>query len=241
MTITGEQLITNALDMIAEAGRAQIDDHEMDRASAHSAIVLDSLNREPETAVGGVVRVRVELPAGVNRFTWGPQADIDSMVPSDVNTWSIVDAAGVERSRGQYLVLPSEWAALQEVTDRGEPMHLYWPKTLVGQHYEFFVHPTPAEDVGIVLYASVPKLDRIDRGRTYTLDPGRGEYLVLNMAVALGPLYSYPIPPSVYSRLQAAADRLQDTREVSQVQAPSTPGWAEMGTGFSRRLWRRRF
>lgn len=235
MNISGEQLLLSAIDLIAEPGLSATEVEEVELAARHSVIVLDNLNLVPETAVGGAVRIVHTLPEGREVFTWGPGGDIDGAIPADISYWAILGADGTEYSRGARLLTPGEWSNRQQYDARGEPEVLYWPKTLVaGGRYELFVNPTPARPTGIVIYARVPKLDRISRNATYELDPGRGEHLMLQLAIAVAPVLGHPVPPSVYTRARAAADRLADTRELDSVQDVSSPRWL-IGEFYDRR------
>ena len=212
-------------------------DQELDTISAHSVIVLDNLNLVPETAVSGVARVEVQVPASGD-FWWGRGGDvkwdlepgIDSegnqrpvrnvdQLPVEIERWAIVDAASGERGYGR--VYPGPAPADPQT---GEPTILYWTKILDNERYAFQVRPAGAGEK-LAIYARIPKFDRIDRGVNYELDPGRGEYLMTMLAIAVAPVFGYPVPPSIYTRAQAAQARLTDLSALSREAGPTTPDW----------------
>ena len=224
MTITGEDILMAALDRILEPGTPQTADRDIDTLARHSAIVLDNLNQVPETVIGGSVNREVALAAGQNMFTWGPGGNIDGPVPVDITYWSVIDDAGIERARGSRLATVEEWASFQSALSRGRPEYVYWPRTLLDSgRYEFFVYPTPDSALTLKFYARIAKLDRISRNQTYELDPGRAEFLVLELAKVAGPVFNFPVPPEVYTAAQVAAERLSDNRDYEAVQEVSSP------------------
>lgn len=226
MRATGREIVEAALELVMGPGA----DHDIENSEAlaqHSKFVLDSLNAEPSTAIGGVERVVVPLPAGSNSFTWGPGGTIDrSELPSGIVAWNSIEPSGQEYPRGARLLSSTEFADLQwdKDADSDWPTYLYWPRTLndSGQ-YEFFYWPrTSAPGTSIALYASVPKLDNIELDGEYQLDTGRGDFLVTQLALAASPVFGFPVSPQLRGRAREAAIRLGAfSREEETLQPPS--------------------
>ena len=241
MKISGTEFLFNTLNLVAESVRTVRTDKELEVISDHSVVVLDNLNLVPETAVGGIVRE--DIPgvddSGAPRFTWnsegsftwGPSGNVNKLVPVEIQWWSVVNTDGQEYSRGGYSTSPAP--AIKNTS--GIPDTLYWSKTINEENqFTFTFRPVPSPDTKIAFYARVPKVDRILPATEYVLDPGRGEYLMLMLAIAVAPIFGYPVPPSVYTRAQAAEARLADDSATARDQYPATPGWM-IGTGRRRR------
>ena len=226
MKITGRRIIELALDLALEPGQEH-DGENIAILARHSEILLPSLNAEPSTAVGGVERVVVDLPAPSNTFSWGPGGTIDrSQLPSGIQSWNAIEPSGQEYPRGARLLSTTEYADLQwdKDSDSDWPTYLYWPRTLndSGQ-YEFFYWPrTSAPGTRIALYAKVPKLDGIALDGEYELDTGRSDFLVTQLALAAGPVFGIDTSPSLRMRARESAIRLGAfSREEETLQPPS--------------------
>ena len=230
MEITGRQLLSLALDLIDSGDEGLGPDLDnLERLAAHSVVVFDSLNVSPETSVGGVVRVRIPLPVGRTEFTWGPGGDVTRPLPTSVEAWS-VGAAGGERDadgnlrthlyRGTRLWTTEEWAAYSGVEQDGDEVYgLFWPKTLDSSgRYTFHVYPRTQAATELLMWVTIPKVDRIELDETYQLDPGRGQYLQASLAVAFAPVIGLPVHPSVYDILRNATARLGNFSVEEEVQ-----------------------
>ena len=226
MNIRGSELIDLALDLALEPGQEH-DEENRATLARHSKILLSSLNAEPSTAIGGVIRVEVDLPADSNKFTWGPGGDVNrSQLPSAITAWNAIEPSGQEYPRGARLLSSTEFADLQwdKDADSDFPTYLYWPRTLTDAGlYEFFYWPrTLTTGTKIALYARVPTLDSIDLGESYELDTGRGDFLVTQLALAAGPVFGMPTSPELRSRAREAAIRLGAfAREEETLQPPA--------------------
>ena len=228
MEITGRELLALALDLIDTPDDGSGADLEnLERLAAHSVLALDSLNTQPETAVGGVIHVTVPVPAGRTEFTWGPGGDVTRPLPTAMSAWAVQkpDEEDTRLYRSTRLWSTEEWAAYTGLDQDSEyPYGIYWPKTLDDAgRYTFHIWPRTSTAVNVHLWMTVPKLDRIELDETYQLDAGRGQYLQATLAVAFAPVLGLPVHPSVYDILRNATGRLGEFSREKEVQhIPST-------------------
>ena len=214
-------------------------ERQMNMLARRSRHVLDSMNTEPATTVGGVVKVPVTLATGAASFTWGPGGDVDRPPLSDIRAWAYEDAGGLERWRGPSAVLNApQWSAIQDQYSqpRDTPLWLWWPRTLEDGRYTIHVAPAVSRPTRLFVYADVPRIVEVERGadgRQYELDPGVASYLIYKLAIDAAPVLDLPLPPEVYSGALAAAERVgQFNRESAALQA--APEWL-IGHYYSRR------
>lgn len=237
MRTTGQELIDLALDRALVPGEGH-DEVEVTTLVRHSKTLLNSLNREPSTAVGGVVRVETALPAGSSSFTWGPPpstiSTADYPLPSNIVAWNAIDAAGQEYPRGARMLSSAEFANLQfeKETTSNFLSYLYWPRTLddAGRYTFYFWPktegaatdpPTPGTS-SIALYATIPKLETIEIGTTYEIDDGRAEFLVTQLALLACDIFRFQASPQLRGAAREAAIRLGAfAREDNTLHVPS--------------------
>ena len=221
MQTNGQEIIQLALDRALEPG-GEHDQEIVALVARHSKTLLDSLNTEPSTAVGGVIRKSIILPHGSSTFTWGPGGHIDPPLPTNIVSWNAIDQAGQEYPRGARLLNSREFAALQFEKDTSSSFlsYLYWPRTLDGNgRYTFHFWPStegapaaegaplPESGSGIALYATVPKITEITLDGTYQIDGGRAEFLVTQLAVMACEVVGMPVSPTLRSAAREAAIR----------------------------------
>lgn len=228
MEATGREIARHALELVS-GGDGDIDDQDPDieRLAQFSPFVLNMLNAEAATAVGGTSRSTVTLPAGRDSFTWGPGGDVDAAVPSDVSAWSVVNTAGYPEPRGRMLTT-REWADLQYWTDfdcDDSPLKIHWPRTLDGDgRFTFYIWPKLTRETVLHLWASVPKLDRISLGTTYRLDPARGMYLVLKLARHAAAVWGWRVTPEMLALELQTADAI-DAQSEQRHLLKASPRW----------------
>ena len=233
MRITGRDIASAALDYVLQGADEAISDIDSSRVLvSRSRFVLDSLNQDPLTSVGAETRYDVPLAINQDAFTWGPGGDVDAHIPTTVRSWSVIDTTGVERTRGSLLVNVEQWSALRahHHDSQHEAEFLYWERTLNDARYTFHVLPPSSREQTIRLYARVPKLDLIDLGTTYDLDPGRAAYLVTALAIDCAPVWGFPIPPALYAVHSENRRRLADRNE----ETPFDPMESRYGIGLDR-------
>lgn len=222
MRISGEDLARAALDIVTSAG-SRPSAADLESIAFRSRFVLDNLNTDPLTTVGGVVRYGVPLAMGQKTFTWGPGGDVkvpgrtppvDAELPSEVTVWSYLEESDedIEHSRGGRLLTVREYVGSRYYEHgEGEPLWLYWEKTLVDGRYTFYITPPPDRGLTVYLYARVPKIVQIDLGEEYDLDPGRADYLALELAHDAASAFNQEFSPAAYARLRAARVRLANS------------------------------
>ena len=221
MQATGQEIIQLALDRALEPG-GEHDQEIVALVGRHSKTLLDSLNTEPSTAVGGVVRRSIILPHGSSEFTWGPGGDIAPPLPTNIVSWNAIDQAGQEYPRGARLLNSREWSALQFEKDTSSSFlsYLYWPRTLDSAgRYTFHFWPStegappaegdplPTSGAGIALYATVPKITEIALDGNYQIDGGRAEFLVTQLAMMACDVVGIQASPTLRAAAREAAVR----------------------------------
>lgn len=222
MQATGQDIIQLALDRALGPG-GEHDQEVVSLVARHSRTLLDSLNTEPSTSVGGVIRVPlVPIPPGRSFFTWGPGGDIVEELPTNIVSWNAIDQAGQEYPRGARMLNSREFAALQfeKDTESSFLSYLYWPRTLddTGRYtFHFWPStegaplspgdPAPTTGSGIALYATVPKIREIALDGNYQIDPGRAEFLVTQLAVMACEVVGMPVSPTLRAAAREAAIR----------------------------------
>ena len=212
MRIQGQKLLLAVLDLVTEPGNAEDSQRDIAKISEHSALVLDSLNTDPETAVGGVVEIDVTVPAGADRFTWGPGGTVDQNVPAEIRAWNAIDTGGEPIPRTTRMLTTEEWANLQYDADNQAdyPDHMYWTRTLDGAgRTTIRVWPKSPRPVRLQIWAVVPKILKIEPGRTYDIDGGRAQLLQTELARAVAPVFGFPISPEVADIARNAAARFR--------------------------------
>ena len=239
MRATGEEILRQALELVNEPG-SDVDEMKTDleALARRSKFVLDTINAEAATAVGGPIRVRFTLPAAATSFKWRSGtpdggSPLPDTLPSAVLAWSVVNNAGREEYRGDsnFFLTLEDWAVVQYDIDRVQgtdtPYALYWSRTTNADgDYEFGVFPaTTRPDTEIVLYALVPKFERIDLTTEYELDQGRANYLVTRLALDAAAYFGMPVPPEVHQMALDAADTLGAFTREAAIQQVSTPRW----------------
>ena len=248
MIISGNDLLLGALELITgDSGLpGRSNDADLDMLARRSRSVLDSLNLDTGTAVGGAVEHGVLVPAGSDSFTWGPagsggaggdvRAPGASLTdpnaqraapPTELRTWGYVDTAGERLVASNYALLDAERFAVaaSDFNDpESDPFYIYWEKTLRGGGYTFRMAPAVNRAVEIFLYAFVPRITEIERGGSYELDNGFSTYLQYQLALDAAPVFGFQVSPDLNARALAAADRIgQFTREaeILEVSNPS--------------------
>ena len=231
MTVTGAELLQRAGEILVSGDPSERVQALIARRSRH---VLDSLNLERSTTVGGVVKVPVDLPvpadpaAGTESFTWGPGGDVDRLPPSEVRAWSYVNTSGEEIARsGPAAMLNTEQYASTRFAytqPQPDPLYLYWPRTLDNGRYTFHVVPPASRAMRLFVYAFMPRLADVDPGMEYELDGGVASYLIYQLAIDAAPVLGLTLPPEAYQAALAAADRIgRFGREQTVLQA--APRW----------------
>ena len=235
MIIKGSELLARAAEVLT-AGQA--DEHVLDLLARRSAHVLDSLNLERATTVGGVLKVPVSLSIGDESFTWGSGGDVDRDPPSEVRAWSYLDTAGQEISRASTpsTIDTDAYIASRRTysTPQPDPLWLYWPRTLENGRYTFYLVPPTSRALTLFVYAFVPRLEKIEKGMDYELDRGVSSYLIYSLAIDSAPALDVQLSPEVYTAALSAADRIgKFAREEKVLQA--SPRWQIGNPHFGHR------
>ena len=248
MLISGEDLLLGALELITGAnGLPGSASGDLDLMARRSRSVLDSLNLDTGTAVGGAIQHDVLVPAGADSFTWGPAgtdgqggdvrvpgADLSdpmaarAAAPTEIRTWGYVDVAGERIVASNYALLdPERFAVAQADYDdpEADPFYLFWEKTIQDGGYRFRLAPAVNRPVNIFLYAFVPRITEIERGGRYELDAGFSTYLQYQLALDAAPVFDFPVSPDLHARALAAADRVGQFTRESEILQVSNPSW----------------
>ena len=240
MRIQGRNLLRAVLDLVTEPGAGVDSTNDIATVSEHSVFVLDSLNTDPETAVGGVVPADVSITPNADSFTWGPGGTVDENVPAEIRAWNAIDTGGQPIPRLTRMLTTQEWASLQYDADvtSDYPDYLYWPRTLdAGGLTRIDVWPKSTLNVRLRVWASVPKILRIDPGKTYEIDGGRAQLLQTELARAVAPVFGFPLAPEVSDLARNAAARFRAASEEPDEIVPDErfmigPSVRRRGVGF---------
>lgn len=237
MKINGSDILRAAYEVVtSQQGLAS--DEELDAIARRSRFVIDSQNLSAVTLGERTGAHVVTLAPGASSFTWGQGGDIDELPPSRVSYWALVEG-GYERQvtpNGRLTPL-DEWLNRSYLGPTGEPRLLYWQRDLVepleedgevdGQTQVFRVAPAADTTYTLCVYATVPALSSIERGKTYYLPQGVANFLVRLLAVDTEERMGFPPRPELRSALSTAKQNLQKVPRTARARAVS-PDWLDL-------------
>ena len=153
----------------------------------------------------------------------------DLLPPSEVLYWTWQDGDyEIKVTPDGRLTSLNEWLDRDFIGSGGWPRMLYWQRNLnAAQQAVFLFAPEADQEYQLNLYARVPALDRVERGRTYDLPQGLAAYLIALLAIdACQPFRTMP-RPDMYAALKSAERGLQRVPAAPQAMATS-PDWLNL-------------
>ena len=270
MLIMGDDILASALESITgERSDGSDATSDLDVLARRSAHVIDSANLSSNVLGGRARAFCVRLTPGTDRFTWGPGGDVfdpnvvytpdvdltdeqnaaarqaamrNVLPPTYVRYWTWVDGEYERKvTPGGRLNTLDEWLNHDWLGTGGWPRLLYWERDLNhNQQTVFLFAPEADADYLLNLYAVVPVLDRVERGREYNLPQGVAAYLIALLAIDGCQPFNMAPRPDMYAALKSAERGLGNVPGRFRARATS-PDWLNLdgrsgyaGYGFGR-------
>ena len=265
MRITGDAILASALEAIT-GERADGNDatDDLDVLARRSRHVIDSANLSTDVLGERATAYCVTVTNGSNSFLWGPGGDVfdplveevldpntqavsdsltraarhDVLPPSDVAYWTWQDG-DYERfvTPGGRLTPLQEWLNHDWLGVGGWPRLLYWTRRVNEKNQSLFQFaPTAQEDYTLNLYAQVPALEQVERGKTYDLPRGLAAYLIQLIAIDGCQPFNFTPRPEMHAALKAAERGLGKVRNRFVARANS-PDWLDLDGRGGRHVW----
>ena len=209
MQTTWGAIAEQVLGKISESAGYEGTDTETDLATiaASFPFVLDLLNQEG-IPVRNPLGIQVTVPAGRDRFTWGPGGDIDGEPPREIEGWyQIRDGASYY---GGEMLAYYEWQSFLSSPSTGsEPIGLYWDRTPEQETGRTTIHVWPTLDAPatLLLYADAPSF-AFDLTRAVFFAPGEAMLFVLRAWEYNADSFGAALPADFRGRVRRAEDAI---------------------------------
>ena len=264
MRITGDQILQSVLEVVTTESPRGIDaSRDLDVIAGRSGFVIDSINLAPARLGQRIQQFDVTPRRGATSFTWGPNGEVrdltrqvldvnnevdeaatdaaqrDLLPPSEVQYWTAVIANYEQRmTPGGRLTTPKEWLGRDFLAHGQWPRLLFWQRNLNANEQSVFLLAPPATgDVPLRLYATMPAIARVERGKSYDLPQGLAAYLIALLAIDASQPFSFQPTPQMYASLKGA-ERALASVPVDEPAMPGSPDWMDLD-GQRGRYWTR--
>ena len=250
MRITGDEILLAALESVTAIGHFSDLRDEADKLSRRSRFVIDSANLSPD-ALGRQALEYVAYPTTPGYFLWGPGVDVGpdaarptnvrAELPVEVSFWKVVQSPDYDFSTQHYgeLTPLKDWINRHRGYSSDMPRMLYWARDVndgadldiptdvqQGSHV-FRYWPDGPPSYGFRLYATVPAITQVERGKTYELPQGVSNFLVRLLAVDAQEMLGFPPRAELYASLKSAAQGLSSTKR-SAASRVTSPDWLDL-------------